>query len=200
MKRIGRYLIGKTRASISYKWQGREEEIDGYTDSDWAGCRETGKSTSGGVLMIGGHFIKGWSKTQNSIALSSAEAELIAMAKLSAEALGLISLARDLGEEKIGKVWADSSAAIAIVNRLGAGKLRHIHIGSLWIQEVQKDRRLKFHKVAGVANCADLMTKNIATEVGEGHRACLGIHFAEGRSIAAPTLSSLLEGQAIWEM
>ena len=104
LKRIGRYLIGKTRASISYKWQGREEEIDGYTDSDWAGCRATGKSTSGGVLMIGGNFIKVWSKTQNSIALSSAEAELIAMAKLSAEALGLISLARDLGEEKIGKV------------------------------------------------------------------------------------------------
>ena len=127
--------------------------------------------------MIGGHFIKGWSKTQNSIALSSAEAELIAMAKLSAEALGLISLARDLGEEKIGKVWADSSAAIAIVNRLGAGKLRHIHIGSLWIQEVQKDRRLKFHKVAGVANCADLMTKNVARQTREVHMSLDGVVF-----------------------
>ena len=139
--------------------------------------------------MIGGHFIKGWSKTQNSIALSSAEAELIAMAKLSAEALGLISLARDPGQEKVGKVWADSSAVIAIVRRLGAGKLRHIHIGSLWIQEIEKDRRLKFHKVAGVANCADLMTKNVARQTRGVHMNFIGQAVKVGRAEAGLQLT-----------
>ena len=78
--------------------------------------------------MTRGHFTKEWSKTENSQALSSAEAEVMAMAKLSAKVLRLINLARDLGEEKVGKVCANSSAATAIVNRLDVGKLRYIHI------------------------------------------------------------------------
>ena len=94
-----------------------------------------------------------------------------------------------MGEEKIGKVWADSSAAIAIVNRLGAGKLRHIHIGSLWIQEVQKDSRLKFHKVAGVANCADLMTKNVARQTREVHMSFIGQAVKVGRAEAGLQLT-----------
>ena len=97
------------------------EEIYWYSESDLAGCRATSKSTSGGLLVIGDHFIKGWPKTQNRISLISAEAELIAVAKLSAEALGLISLGRDLGEENVDKMWEASSAAMSIVSRLGAG-------------------------------------------------------------------------------
>ena len=88
--------MGKSRTILKYDWQGRETLVDGYTDSDLAGCVRTAKSTSGGILMIGTHMIKAWSNTQNSISLSSAEAELIAMVKLSTELLGLMNLARDL--------------------------------------------------------------------------------------------------------
>ena len=78
---------------------------------------------------------KGWSKSQSSITLSSAEAELVAMCKLAAEVLGLGSLAKDLGKDMKAVLFADSSAAIAISKRRGSGKLRHINIGTLWIQE-----------------------------------------------------------------
>ena len=54
--------------------KGVEEVMDVYTDSDWAGCRQTGKSTSGGAVMIGENFIKSWATTQASITLSSSEA------------------------------------------------------------------------------------------------------------------------------
>ena len=91
--------------------------------------------------MIGGHMIKACSKTQNSISLSSAEAELIAMVKLSTELLGLMSLARDVNCRLHGRVWADSSAALAIVKRSGAGKLRHINISLLRVQEQQKMKK-----------------------------------------------------------
>ena len=108
-----------------------EHEITGYSDSDWAGCRVTGKSTSGGALMIGGHFIKGWARTQNHVTLSSAEAELVALVKCSAELLGARSMMRDLGVESEGLVYADSTAALAIAKRKGAGKMRHININCL---------------------------------------------------------------------
>ena len=58
LKRLGRYLVDKRRTVFVYAWQGHESEVTGYTDSDWAGCRVTGKSTRGGALMIGNHFIK----------------------------------------------------------------------------------------------------------------------------------------------
>ena len=84
--------------------------------------------------MIGGHILKGWSRTQNHVTLSSSEAELIALVKYSAELMGIRSAMRDWGVESSGVVYADSSAALAIANRKGAGKLRHINISALWIQ------------------------------------------------------------------
>ena len=62
LKRLGRYLVENGRKVMRYAWHGHEHEVTGYSDSDWAGCRVTGKSTNGGALMIGGHFIKGWAR------------------------------------------------------------------------------------------------------------------------------------------
>ena len=89
---------------LKYDWQGHEREVTGYSDSDWAGCRVTGKSTSGGSLMIGSHFLKGWSRAQNHVTMSSAEAELIALVKCSAELLGMRNAMRDWGVDSSGVV------------------------------------------------------------------------------------------------
>ena len=67
LKRLGRYLLENRRTILRYDWQGHEPEITGYSDSDWAGCRVTGKSTSGGALMVGSHFLKGWARTQTTL-------------------------------------------------------------------------------------------------------------------------------------
>ena len=138
--------------------------MEGFSDSDWAGCKRTGKSTSGGVIKIGEHFIKGWSKTQTSITLSSAEAELVALCKLAAEMIGLGSMASDFGVDMKVVMYADSSAAIAIAKRRGAGKLRHINIGLLWIQDKTESEEIVIKKVKGVSNPADMMTKSVNKE------------------------------------
>ena len=105
--------------------------MEGYSDSDWAGCRGTGKSTSGGVLMRGMHFIKSCSRTQQCVMLSSAEAELVAMTKLIGEMIGLRQMSFEWGQPVTGRVYADSPAALAIAKRKGCGKLRHINVGLL---------------------------------------------------------------------
>ena len=97
LKILGRYLKGNARLAIKYPWQGEEKNIVGFSDSEWAGCRVTGKSTSGGALTIGSHLIKAWSRTQNNVTLSSAEAELYAMVKCTAELMGIKSMMRDWG-------------------------------------------------------------------------------------------------------
>ena len=64
-----------------------------YTDSDWAGCSKTRRSTSGGVIKIGSHVVKTWSRTQKAVALSSGEAEVIALVMGVSEAIGVQRMA-----------------------------------------------------------------------------------------------------------
>ena len=73
------------------------EELTVFTDSDWAGCKETRKSSSAGVMMLGRHTLKACTQKQKVIAKSSAEAELYAAALGASEAKGVLSMMCDLG-------------------------------------------------------------------------------------------------------
>ena len=156
----------------------------GYTDSDWGGCQRTGLSTSGGMIRIGAHWIKSWSKTQPSITLSSAEAELMAMSKTAAEILGISSLARDLGRNLSGRIFADSASALAVVARRGAGKLRHININHLWLQELEKRENdpVKFDKIDGTDNPADMLTKYLNSKLIRNYMIWSGHYMIDGRA------------------
>ena len=76
IKGIGRYLLGCPRIVKKYVWQEEPKQILVFTDSNWAGCKDTRKSTSGGCFMHDKHLLKTYSRTPSTIALSSAEAEL----------------------------------------------------------------------------------------------------------------------------
>ena len=108
---------------------------------------------------MGGTAVKTWSRRQATIALSSGEAEYCAVVKATAEALGVQALARDLGEELDVYVFTDSSAARGVANRLGLGKLRHVDVRLLWVQELVRSGRIKLRRVKGEHNPADMLTK-----------------------------------------
>ena len=99
--------------------------------------------------MVGQHLIRCWSSTQKTIALSSAEAELTALVKTSCEAIGLSQLVLEWGIEVKAEVMVDASAALGVVNRRGSGKLRHVRIGQLWVQEREQRTYLSYKKVNG---------------------------------------------------
>ena len=81
--------------------------------------------------MVGAHFINGWTRTQNHVTLSTAEAELIALLKCTQECMGVQSMLRDWGQDLAATLYADSSGALTIAKRKGAGKLRHIDVSPL---------------------------------------------------------------------
>ena len=66
-KRLSRYLLEREAVIYAYEWMFEEPVLDLFTDSDWAGCRRTRKSTTGGVVMRGPHCLKTWSVTQGPI-------------------------------------------------------------------------------------------------------------------------------------
>ena len=69
------------------------------------------------------------------LALSSGEAELFADFKTSTEVIGLLQMAKDWGLDLSGDIYVDSTAALGVVSRRGCGRMRHVRVGSLWIQE-----------------------------------------------------------------
>ena len=83
--------------------------------------------------MYGRHLIKAWARTQATIALSSAEAELYACIRASSEALGLRSLLLDVDERVGGQILGDASAALGIIQRHGLERLRHNDTSFLWV-------------------------------------------------------------------
>ena len=103
IKRIASYLKRKPRLVYKYQWQQTPEELIAHSDTNWAGCIKTKKSTSAGGIVYGGHLVRSWSKTQAGIALSSAEAELAGIVRTTAEIIGFAGMMRDLGRVVRGK-------------------------------------------------------------------------------------------------
>ena len=94
--------------------------------------------------MIGSHYIRGWSKTQAVVSLSSGEAELAGIVRGTCEAIGAKSIAKDLGSNLDGVVSTDSSAALSMTGRIGAGKVRHLDTSMLWVQQKQARGEIEY--------------------------------------------------------
>ena len=99
-----------------------------------------------------------------------------------------MSLLEDFGVEVSATVHTDASAAIGIVRRAGLGKLRHLNVRYLWLQDKVREEDFELLKVPGLANPAGLMTKHLSRVDAYRHLASLGMHFGSGRAVAAPTL------------
>ena len=75
--------------------------------------------------------------------------------------IGVTQLTSEWGLDMKGNMCADSSAALGIAKRRGSGKMRHVKIGTLWIQEKNQTGDIQYTKVQESSNPADLMTKNV---------------------------------------
>ena len=125
-------------------------------------------------MCMGGHVIKTWSKDQSVIALSSGEAELHAANYGSAQALGLCSFANDLGVNLNVNLLIDAKATVGVIRRRGLGKVRHIEVQDLWLQEAVKGKKIQLEKVPSARNTADLMTKPLTRAEIWNHMGNLG--------------------------
>ena len=112
--------------------------------------------------MLGGHLLKSWSTTQPTTAMSSAEAEYYAMVEGAARTLGLQSMLREVGVEVNIVLQTDSAAAKSYASQRGLGRMRHIEVKDLWLQEATCRGRLKLRKVEGKSNPADMFTKYLS--------------------------------------
>ena len=164
LKKVGRYLQAHPRVVYKYFPCELDEArvLMSFGDSDWAGCKTTRKSVSGGAISLAGGLIKSWSNRQATRALSSGEAEFYASSKAGIETLGIESLMMDMGWPIVSKkILTDSDACRGMTARRGLGKVKHLDLRRLWLQEAVETRGLELGRVEGVANPSDPMTKLI---------------------------------------
>ena len=166
-----RYLVEAPEAVIVFPSEGDQDSVEVFADSDWAGCKLTRRSTSGGVLRFGNAVVKSWSSTQAVIALSSGEAEYHAMVKAACEAMGIRALLADMGVAVNMRIRmeVDSSAAKSMASRTGVGKVRHLDVRLLWLQDACRRGDVEIVKIPGTANPSHVLTK----PAGLGHVAPL---------------------------
>ena len=195
LERDGQYLKSHRRVVWNFEWQDPVGVLDVYGDANWAACRRTRKSTSGGCVLRGKHCFKTWANTQALVAKSSAESEFYALVRASCEAHGAQTMMSELGEEVKVRVHVDATAAKAIAERSGLDKLRHIDVNILWIQEQEARDRIPLVKVCGKTNPADLMTKYVDGELIRSHLNSMFIEFREGISQLAAQLYELVPGE-----
>ena len=126
--------------SMFFDFQNDPKEFHLYTDSDWASCRTSRRSTSGGLVLHRSHLVGHWSKVQGKIAPSSGEAELMA-ANLGLSSLaGIVQLQLELDQSDVTayklKHFIDASACKGMLLRRGVGAIKHLKVRDLWGQEI----------------------------------------------------------------
>ena len=138
--------------------------------------------------------MKWWSKTQPTIALSSGEAELAAIVRATSEGLGLIAIMNEFQIECDLTVKSDAIAAIGIVKRQGLGRVRHLAVADLWVQQRAKAGEVNYCKLDGKKNTSDIMTKAVDGELIKKHMQTLGLQYREGRHKDTPAYDGKHDG------
>jgi hypothetical protein len=149
-----------------------------YADSDWAGCTATRKSTLGVLCSVLGSTICTISRTQQTLALSSGEAELYALGLGIAESLFLRSLILEANLATTCKImiFTDSTAGRSMATRFGTTrKTKHIELRCSYMQELVVSGLVIIKKVLGTNDPADILTKYVSKDVLHKHLSAVGI-------------------------
>ncbi|XP_053691533.1 uncharacterized protein LOC128740051 [Sabethes cyaneus] len=140
----------------------REWKLIGYCDSDWAGDQQTRKSTSGIIFFFGGGPVSWISKAQDSVALSTLEAEYNALTLACQEAIWIRRLLKDLGEpqDEPMTLFEDNQGCICFAKaERSSGRVKHIDTKGHFIKDLCE------RKIVGLTYCpstkmvADALTK-----------------------------------------
>nr|KAJ0222487.1 hypothetical protein LSAT_V11C200097470 [Lactuca sativa] len=165
VKCIFRYLKGTQNLALWYPHDSAFE-LFGYTDSDYAGCNLDKKSTSGGCHFLGNRLISWSSKKHTSVAISTAEAEYVAVGRCCAQLLWIQNQLLDYGI-KFSKtpIYCDNTSAIQITqNPIQHSKTKHIEIRHHFIRDNVEKGKVVLEHVKNSEQLADIFTKALDSQ------------------------------------
>ena len=162
LKHVFRYLIGTVHYKLTFRKVDNIKLI-GYTDADWGNYPDR-KSISGYYFTMSdnGPAISWKSKKQATVALSSCEAEYMALSLAIQEAIYLSMLIKDLLLLDVHpvKLYVDNQGAISLAkNPVNHARSKHIDIRYNFVRDHVTKKKIEIEYVSTEHNVADLMTK-----------------------------------------
>lgn len=160
VKWIFRYLKGSKHMRLEYSKSGINH-IVGFSDADWGGANDR-HSTSGYVFQMSNGPISWKSQKQSTVALSSCEAEYIAMSTATQEAIWYYNLQKELKQENSINLFCDNqSAMITAENNAYSPRCKHIDIRYHFIRDIIQKGIVVPEYVSTNKQTADVLTKGL---------------------------------------
>nr|GEZ63254.1 retrovirus-related Pol polyprotein from transposon TNT 1-94 [Tanacetum cinerariifolium] len=165
VKRIFRYLQGTVNTGL---WYSKDSgfEVTGFSDADYAGCKDTFKSTFGGAQFLGEKLVSWSSRKQDCMVLSTAEAECVSLSACCAQVLWMLTQLTDYGFHfKKIPIYCDTKSAIAIsCNPVQHSRTKHIAVRFHFIKEHVENGTIELYFVKTDYQLANLFTKSLPAD------------------------------------
>ncbi|KAJ9515360.1 hypothetical protein QJQ45_006621 [Haematococcus lacustris] len=166
------YLKGTADQGLLF---GGVSGLQGYSDADYAGDKDTARSTTGYIFTLNGGAISWSSRLQPTVAMSTAEAEYMAASSAAKEALWLRKLMRDLQlDASCVHLGCDNQAAIQLLhNPMATSRAKHIDVHHHFVRERISRGEVAFHYSHTSSMLADILTKPLAAvQFNMGKQGC----------------------------
>lgn len=164
VKRLMRYLKGTFSTKLKLGFESNETKLVGYADAHWAEERQTRRSNSGYVFLLGGPI--SWScRKQTCVALSSTESEFIALSEAAREAVWIRRLLKSFGINMVEPtiVFEDNQSCLKIIREEKFScRTKHIDVRAHYVKDHVDKMYIKCIYCESKKNIADLLTKPLA--------------------------------------
>lgn len=173
MQRVIKYVLDTpTRGLKIDPVQSKEWVLLLFTDSDWAGDKDTRKSVTGYMLFVNGVLISWRSKSQPVVSLSSTEAETYALSEAVKEVPFIIQLLLFMGikVQLPVRIKVDNMGAVHMVdNNSSTARTRHMDVRCKYVNQLQEENLVRVEFIPSEMNCSDIGTKNVTIDLFEKH-------------------------------
>jgi transposase InsO family protein len=173
-----------------------------YCDADLAGDEGTRRSTTGFCMLLSGGLVCWSSKLQDTVALSTAEAETIAATEAVKQLIHLRLFLRELGHEQkeASIVYEDNNAAISLAHGKEQSKrAKHYQLKVHFLNEQYKNGTFAYEKVDTKKQLADAFTKALPRDDFYRYREWMGVTNLPGAGGAATVGATVREASTTEE-